>query len=242
VSERSSLSSWIVIALALIISSALLGGAIRGIKRASDTITVTGSARRPIRSDYLVWKASVSSQKSSMQEAHRDVQRYADRVRSYLRDHHVPDSSVTFMSLETEQIPEFLPGGHPTGKIAAYRLVQRFEIRSANVDSIAALSRQASDLIDEGIPLETTQLEFLFTRLADLRVEMLGEATTDARVRAQKIAESSGSKIGNVRSARMGVFQITPRNSTEVSDYGVYDTSSLEKDITAVVSLTFALK
>jgi uncharacterized protein len=145
-------------------------------------------------------------------------------------------------SLDNEQIAEILSSGQPSGRIAAYRLTQRFEVRSSHVDSLVALSRQADELITEGVPLTSSPLEFLFTRIADLRVEMLAEAAKDARIRAQKIAESSGSHIGPVRSARMGVFQVTPRNSTEVSDYGIYDTSSMEKDITAVVSLSFALE
>jgi hypothetical protein len=70
---------------------------------------------------------------------------------------------------------------------------------------------------------------------------MLSEATQDARARADAIARSAGGEIGAVRSVRMGVFQITPRHSTEVSDYGINDTSSLEKDITAVVRVTFAV-
>lgn len=84
--------------------------------------------------------------------------------------------------------------------------------------------------------------EYLYTRLADIRVAMLGEATRDARERAAVIATAAGSEIGAVRSARMGVFQITPRHSTEVSDYGINDVSSLEKDITAVVRVTFAVR
>ena len=84
--------------------------------------------------------------------------------------------------------------------------------------------------------------EYLYTKLADVRTVMLGEATKDARTRAESIARAAGSDIGAVREVRMGVFQITPRNSTEVNDYGINDTSSLEKDITAVVRVTFAVK
>ena len=70
---------------------------------------------------------------------------------------------------------------------------------------------------------------------------MLSEAAKDAKVRAEKIAESTGSSIGSVRSARMGGLQITPADSNEVSDMGMNDTSSLDKDITAVVNVAFAV-
>jgi hypothetical protein len=68
---------------------------------------------------------------------------------------------------------------------------------------------------------------------------MLAEATKDAKERAKQIAENTGSSVGSVRSARMGVLQITPSDSNEVSGLGINDTSSLEKDITAVVNIEF---
>ena len=70
---------------------------------------------------------------------------------------------------------------------------------------------------------------------------MLGEAAKDAKVRAEKIAASTGNSIGAVRSARMGVMQITAADSTEVSDAGISDTSSIDKDVTAVVNVSFAV-
>ena len=71
---------------------------------------------------------------------------------------------------------------------------------------------------------------------------MLGEAAKDAKTRADKIAESTNSSIGSIRSAKMGVMQITAPESTEVSDYGVNDTASIEKDVTAVVNVSFAVR
>jgi uncharacterized protein len=230
-----------IMAAAVVVSAVILGGAIGNIRRGNDTITITGSARHPIRSDFVVWRAAVSSQQSTMQAAYRDVRGYTERVKTYLKENRVPDGTVTFPSVETEQIEEWNERGR-TGRILAYRLTQRFEVRSDQVDSVTALSRRAAELISDGVPLMSEPPQFLFTKLADLRVEMLAEATKDARQRAETIAASAGSKIGAVRTARMGVFQITARNSTDVSDYGIYDTSSLEKDITAVVSLSFSVK
>jgi hypothetical protein len=39
----------------------------------------------------------------------------------------------------------------------------------------------------------------------------------------------------------MGVLQITAAYSTEVSDMGISDTSSIDKDMTAVVNVSFAV-
>jgi len=230
------------LAAALVIAAFIAASAIRYVKSANDTITVTGSARRPIRSDFVVWRGHVSAQRQDLQEAYREVTRYSDRVRRFFAENQVPDSALTFRPLQTESIPEFTSEGRPTGRIAAYVLRQTFEIRSPRVDEITSLSNRAAGLIQEGIVLESYPPEYLYTRLAELRSEMLAEAAADAHRRAQSMAGSVGSEVGAVRSARMGVFQITARNSTDVSDYGIYDTMSLEKDITAVVSVTFAVK
>jgi hypothetical protein len=157
-------------------------------------------------------------------------------------DNQVPDSAVTLRPLDTQSIPEIVDNGRMTGRTLAYTLRQNFEVHSANVEEITKLAGRASELINEGVALESYPPEYYCTQIAQLRSAMLAEAAEDAKVRAVAIAGSVGSKIGPVRSARMGVFQITARNSTDVSDYGVYDTSSLEKDITAVVSVTFAVE
>ena len=79
------------------------------------------------------------------------------------------------------------------------------------------------------------------TKLAELKIQILREATMDAKKRAEEIASSSGNKIGVIRTAKMGVFQITPVNSYDVSDYGSNDTSSLEKKVNAVVKADFSI-
>jgi hypothetical protein len=114
-------------------------------------------------------------------------------------------------------------------------------VRSNDVDKIEKLAREATELINQGILLESSPPEYLYTKLGDLKIEMLAEAAKDAKVRAQQIASSTGSSIGSVRTARMGVMQITPADSNDVSDSGMNDTSSLEKDITAVVNVGFAV-
>jgi uncharacterized protein len=242
-SERFPQLFWGLVALAagLVLAAVLGAGAVRDAKRAGDQIEVTGSARRPIRSDFAVWRLAVASQSLTPQEAYGALRGDADQVRAFLRQSGVADSLVTVRPVETERINRLLENGTDSGELIGYRLTQRFEVRSPDVDGITLLSQRANELINRGVPLVSSAPEYLYTRLPEVRTQMLAEATRDARERAEAIARSAGSGIGSVRSARMGVFQITPRNSTEVSDYGIYDTSSLEKDITAVVRVTFAL-
>jgi hypothetical protein len=107
---------------------------------------------------------------------------------------------------------------------------------------IDRLSREASELINQGIDFNSNPPEFLYTKIADLKVEMIGLASQDAKIRAEQMAKSTGNEVGEVRSSKMGVIQINAKNSTDVSDYGINDTSSLEKTIRAVVSMSFSIE
>ncbi|MDG2616815.1 SIMPL domain-containing protein [Thermoleptolyngbya sichuanensis XZ-Cy5] len=232
----------VALSLALVGSTFIGATALRDVKSGNDVMVVTGSAKRPIRSDYIIWRLSVSSQQPTAQAAYQDLKRQTERVQAYLRENQVPAEAVTLSAIESYSIPEVSPNGRETGQTLAYRLTQRFEVRSTEVDQYTTLSQQSTDLINEGINLVSESPQYLYTELSKLRIEMVAEATKDAKARAEAIAQSAGNRVGAVRSAETGVFQITSRNSTEVSDYGMYDTSSIEKDITAVVSVTFGIE
>ena len=232
----------VALSLSLVVSSFVFAQALREFKQANDVLIITGSAKRPIQSDYIILRFSVSSQKPTAQAAYQNLKGQIERVQAYLQEQQVPDAAITLGAIHTYNIPEITGNGRATGKILAYRLSQHLEIRSNEVAKYTELSQKANELINEGINLVSEPPQYLYTKLSQLRVEMVAEATKDAKARAEAIAKSTGNQVGSIRSAKTGVFQITSRNSTDVSDYGIYDTSSLEKDITAVVSVQFGMK
>ncbi|VEP11553.1 conserved hypothetical protein [Hyella patelloides LEGE 07179] len=230
-----------VLSLSLVASSFIFAKAISEFKQANDVLVVTGSAKRPIKSDYIILRLSVSSQEATAKTAYQNLERQIELVQDYLAEKQVPDDAITLSAIRTNALPEVTANGRETGQILAYRLSQTIEIRSDEVEQYAELSQQSTELINEGINLVSEPPEYLYTQLNKLRVEMVAEATKDAKARAEAIASSAENQVGAVRSAKTGVFQITSRNSTDVSNYGIYDTSSLEKDITAVVSVQFGM-
>lgn len=230
----------LALSVSIVLSSWIGAAALGNFRRADDVIVVTGAAKQPITADYIVWKFSVAYQADTLQAAYQGVTKGTTRIRQFIQDQQL-SAEVVFSALETYVVPEVI-NNRETGRPLAYRLTQRVEVRSADVERITRLVQQANALINEGIPLVSEPPEYLYTGLADLRVEMLAAAVKDARLRAEAIAKSSQSQVGPVRRVDTGVFQITRRNSTEVSDYGTYDTSSRDKDITAVVSVTFSLR
>jgi len=222
------------LAVGLIISSLILGWSYRGSKKGDEAITVTGSAKRRITSDLVVWSAGVSVQAPQLSDN-------IPRIKQYLLSKGIAEDQMTVSSITTTTLKRRDADGNESSEITGYSLSQQIEVKSNDVAKISQVAREATELINQGILIESSAPKYYYTKIGDLKVEMLGEAAKDAKERAEKIASSTGNSIGSVRSAKMGVLQITAADSTDVSDYGVYDTSTIDKDMTAVVNVSFAV-
>jgi hypothetical protein len=132
--------------------------------------------------------------------------------------------------------------GALTNQVEGYALSQEVRVGSADIGLVSSVSKHSAELVEQGVEFSSYRPEYFYTRLGELKISMLAEATADARHRAEVLAKNGGGQIGHLLSARQGVFQITPAHSTEVSDYGRNDTSSREKSIKAVVTVRYAIE
>jgi hypothetical protein len=123
-----------------------------------------------------------------------------------------------------------------------YSLTQNITINSSDVQKITDLSKNTTPLVTQGILFSTNTLEYYYSKLPDARIALLSDAVADAKARATQLAEAGGKKIGALQSATNGVVQVLAPNSSDTSDYGTYDTSSIEKNIMVTVKTTFELK
>ena len=233
----------ICIATATVAASVILSqGFLKVMKFTREQISVTGSAQRDIRSDLAVWTASFSRREAAAADAYRKLKEDLAKVRKYLVAKGVKESDIIIFQVGTKQIFRKNDKGNDTSDIEGYLLTQSVQVKSAEVDLVTRVSMESTELIDQGIEFSSGAPEYYYTKLDELKVEMLAKATQNAKLRAENMTRATGNRIGLMRSARMGVFQITPVNSTEVSDWGVNDTSSLEKKVTAVVNVSFAIE
>lgn len=235
------LNAGVALAIGLVLSSIIFGWFYSKTRKGDEAITVTGSAKRRITSDLVVWSAGVSSQSPALTDAYKQLSDNIPRIKEYLLSKGIPENQMTVSSISSTTLKARDEDGNETGEITGYTLSQQIEVRSNDVQRIAQVARESTELINQGILIESKAPQYYYTQIGDLKIEMLGEAAKDAKERAERIASSTGNSIGSVRSARMGVLQITAADSTDVSDYGVYDTSTIEKDMTAVVNVSFAV-
>ena len=233
----------ICIAVATIVSSVILSqGFLKIMKFRREQITVTGSAQKDIKSDSIIWRGAFARRDVDMKVAYTNLRLDLDKVRQYLTSKGITESEVIISPVTTTTLYKKTAKGTDSNEVEGYRLSQGIEIRSHDVDTLTRVSRESTELIDQGIQFESQAPDYFYTKLDELKIEMLAKATENAKQRAENMARSTGNKIGFMRSAKMGVFQITPINSTEVSDWGVNDVSSLEKRVTAVVNVSFAIE
>jgi len=231
----------VALAVGIVLASLIFGWFFANSRKGDDAVTVTGSAKRRISSDLVVWSAGVSYQAPQLADAYRQLAESVPRIKEYLISKGIAESQMTVSSIASVAQKRRDSDGNETSEIIGYSLSQQIEVRTSDVQKISQVSREATELINQGILIESKAPQYYYTQIGDLKIEMLGEAAKDAKERASRIASSTGNSIGSVRSAKMGVLQITAADSTDVSDYGVYDTSTIEKDMTAVVNVSFAV-
>src|SRR5919197_267729 len=163
----------------------------------------------------------------------------AHAVRAFLRGGGLPGDAVSEPPLVTRSIMLRLG---PRRRVPGFRVIQRFRVSSTDIDRVEAVAARTSDLLAQGIPVSITSLSYLATKLADAKIRALKRAVADAHRRAETIVAGIGGKLGSVKSAELGVYQVVARNSTNVSDYGINDTASREKEVYSVVSVTFRVR
>lgn len=243
---KSKITANIVIALiaaiAVVASSMILVDGVKAIKGGNHKIMVTGSAKQEITSDLIVWTGSFNAKSPALQDAYAQLEADKAKVMNYLVEQGVAKDKIVFSSINTNTYYIILPNGQYTSDVDYYELNQTVTISSEEIDKVTEISRNVTELINEGIQFQSYAPQYMYTKIADLKVTMLAEATKDAKKRAEMIAENAGNKLGRLTYADQGVIQITPRYSNEVSDYGMNDTYSLEKEITAIVHCEFEIQ
>jgi hypothetical protein len=231
-----------ILGLFFLASILVIASAWRNHTRSSQTISVTGSAKMDIISDFAVLRGTLTSQAFTAAESFRLLNSQKPNLLEFLMKYGFPKDKVSFQTMNSYPIYEITSAGVQTSNVRAHVYSQRFELMSDDVNKIQTLSLEISSLIEKGVNVSVDMPEYHYTGLANIKIQIQAEAAKDAMNRAEKIAEATGSKLGAMRTARMGVLQITPKFSNTVSDYGINDLSSIEKEITAVVSAAFEIR
>lgn len=216
----------------------IFASTIHDAKHAHDTITITGSARKPIGSDLVQWHLEVRGSAATQVAAAYRARDAATALVEFLDKAGIPRDAVSPEVVQADVVTTRIDKKHTR---TTYVVSQGYSVSSRQIDVVQGAATRIETLLEQGIDISADPLAYISTNLQSAKLDALAAATAEARQRAEILVKGLGGHLGRMRASSLGVYQITPRNSTEISDYGVNDTSSRLKDVTAVVSATFAV-
>lgn len=229
--------------LSIILASGLIFSTSLATKNLSkDVITVTGSSDKIVTSDSGRLEFRIMSRKSTKALAYDTITKQIPIVKEFIKAKGFEESEIEIKAPNGYYTYKMLPNGNTSSEIEYYNISQPMYVTSKDVQKIKDLSTELQRLINKGIDIDAYNPQYFYSKLADDKVEMLGEATKDAKDRAASMLKATNNRVGKIQSVKMGVFQITPVDSTNVSDMGISDTSTIEKKITSVANVTFRIK
>lgn len=239
---NKNLSS-ILFTLAIVIASIVLGNAIINRNRPQGTINVTGLGESNFTSDLVVWEGNFSRESFDLKSAYEDLEKDKKLVSDYLISKGIPADKLIFNAVQTN--PKYQQNYSETGRYLGqtfdgYSLNQSLKIESTEIEQVEKISREITELLNQGIAFYSQAPRYYYTGLESLKLEMIAKATEDARIRAERIAENSKGDLGDLISANMGIFQITGQNSGE--DYswgGTFNTADKNKTASITMKLVF---
>ncbi len=232
-----------ILGVALVAGLSVLGWFIAS-NRVTNTITITGSAKTKVTADLAKWtanftlRADLTDLKQTLDKASAN----SVKIKEFITSRGIDESGITLLPIQTDPIYNIDRSGYgSTQEVIGYNVRQEVRVESSDVAKIEDLAENAKLLVSQDIIPEYQRTEYYYTKLAELRPQLFAEATKDAQARAEAIVSGTGARVGGLRTARTGVIQVLAPNSIDIADYGAYDLSTKEKEVSATVNVSFEL-
>ncbi len=235
IKELQIVTVGVILAVAILFSVKIVSKSL-----SQNVITVTGSAYEIVKSDSGVLEFEIVTNAPTKAQGYKELQKDLGIVKNYLEKKKI--TSIEAKTINGYSNFKRNANGIETSEIESYHLSQNVKIQSNNVELIKEISTDISSLVNEGVDMNVYPANYSYSKLGDLKVKLLEKASTDAKNRATSMLKPTHNRVGRIQSVRMGVYQITPVDSTDVSDNGISDTSTIDKKVTAVATVAFKIK
>jgi uncharacterized protein len=249
----------IAFSIAMVWSISIVAGTWKSVRVKPEvrTIKVIGSAKKRIISDLIEWSGALEARAPDRTSAYKLLRDHSEKAVAFLQAQgikpaEIQPSSVTFQE-EVDSVEEIkqIPGPNNTvvpmktekKVFKGFVTRQAITVRSSDVARVEKASREVTGLLEQGVSITSGEPSYFYTRLGELKVEMLAAAGKDARARADNILKSTGgASIKKLRNTNMGIINVNPANSTETNAEGNNDHSAFEKDIITIVRAEYELE
>ncbi|MCQ2284296.1 MAG: SIMPL domain-containing protein [Bacteroidales bacterium] len=243
--KNNKLTIAIILGVSFILAAMAVGIAFYQTKKPAKTVSVVGLAEKDFTSDLIVWNLRFDALDMDMKQSYNKVKAQSKVVKDFLKSKGLKDAEMDFVNISTS--PKYdsqWEDGRWIERFQGYQAEQSVRISSKDVDKVEKIIREISELYDQNIKISSFEPEYYYTKLSDLKMEMLAEASKNAKERAETITKNAGAKLGDLKTATTGVFQITAPNSSEDSYTwgGAFNTSSKQKRVSINMKLTYYVK
>lgn len=235
-------------AIAIVVFAIVIANAYRSRNAVASNnyITVTGLGETNFTSDLIVWSGNFSEESLNLKVASDQLKSDRENIEKYLLSKGLNKNDLVFsaISIVKQTTSRYTESGKYIGDVfTGYKLTQSIQITSHDIPTIENISRSITDLVNQGIAFNSSSPRYYYTKLPDLKIELVSKATQDARKRAETIAQEAGNRLGKLESAKMGVIQITGQNSDESYSWGgTFNTSSKDKTASITMTLKYEIK
>tara|TARA_R110000824_G_scaffold303708_2_gene491492 strand:- start:17697 stop:18416 length:720 start_codon:yes stop_codon:yes gene_type:complete len=220
-----------LLTIGLISGGYLLGDGLLRAKMADRSVTVRGLAERDVTADLATWTIAYSAQSTDLQSAQTDIDRDTTAITTFFKELGFKADALNPTGANVNQ--------YSNNGIPQYTIRQRLSLRTEDIDKAQAAVARQFDLVRRGVVLEDgSGMSYTFTKLDQIKPEMVAEATKDARKSAEQFAQDSGTDVGGIKSATQGYFSIDSRDG-DAGGYGVTDTPY--KKVRVVTTVNFYL-
>ncbi len=227
------LASSTILAIGIVIGGFALGDGIKRAQRADRAVTVKGLAERNVTADLATWTISYSANAPDVATAQASVDRDTAQIRAFFRELGFPAEALQPTGVNVNQMKD--------NGIVSFTVRQRVSLRTTDIKRAENAVRRQFDLVRRGVILEEgSGMAYAFTKLNDIKPQMVATATQDARAAAEQFAKDSGAEVGAIKSAAQGYFSIESRDGDSGGGWGQSDTPY--KKVRVVTTIDFYLK
>ncbi len=192
-----------------------LGKSLIDFKQLERSVTVKGLSEHDYAADVVIWPIQFIEANNDLAELYQVVESNSNKVREFLSQQGLTEAEITFNSPSITDKSAQQYGGGPRAEFR-YTANQTITVYSENIEVVRKAMTDLADLGKQGLVLAgdnyMAQTEYLFTRLNEIKPQMIEEATENAREVAEKFAEDSDSNLGKIRKASQGQFSISARD------------------------------
>ena len=236
--ERSNLLVGVVLGISAIIAAAVFGTFLYESRKVRDTVSVVGIATERYEADIVKWKIRLeeATPLNDLKSGYAKLKKSVENLTAVLLQKDIKKESITINPVNTYPVYD------RDGVVNGYRVQQNLYVIAENIQSIEGLALNPDELINKEVFIHESNLEYFYSDVDRLKVQLLSHATANAKERAMEMLKNTDLKPDKLVSLRAGVFQITEPYSTDVASYGVYNTSSRKKEIKVTVHAVFTIK